>query len=231
MKLTRQQLKQIIKEEITTLVNEAGGAEKINLDNPGFGGSWCEKWEEIQANDPTMRLLEPEKWAAYKSKCDQEQNRQWLRDKEVDRGTRNPRGGSARNPEAEKTWDRRWGSGTITRTPGWRDVSENRMKLTKQQLKQIIKEELKDIKEVGGPWGPERYNPEDPSNTPEAIAKDEATTAMVNGLRAHLKNRGDLTPEALQHVILDVEEALVAGLEGVHIPAPEAPTGDEWGVS
>ena len=101
------------------------------------------------------------------------------------------------------------------------------MKLTKQLLKQTIKEELKDIKEVGGPWGPERYNPEDPSNTPEAIAKDEATTAMVNGLRAHLKNRGDLTPEALQHVVLDVEEALVAGLEGIHIPAPEVSTDAE----
>jgi len=142
MKLTKQQLKQIVKEEMTTLMNEAGGAEKIRLDNPGFGGSWCEKWEEIQTNDPTMRLFEPEKWAAYKSECDQEQNRQWLRDIEVDQGIANPRGGSVRNPEAEKTWDRRWGAGTMRRTPDWRDVSENKLKLTKQQLKQIVKEEM-----------------------------------------------------------------------------------------
>jgi len=142
MKLTKQQLKQIVEEEMTTLVNEAGGAEKIRLDNPGFGGSWCEKWEEIQTNDPTMRLFEPEKWAAYKSECDQEQNRQWLRDIEVDQGIANPRGGSVRNPEAEKTWDRRWGAGTMRRTPDWRDVSENKLKLTKQQLKQIVKEEM-----------------------------------------------------------------------------------------
>ncbi len=142
MKLTKQQLKQIVEEEMTTLMNEAGGAEKIRLDNPGFGGSWCEKWEELQANDPNMRLFEPEKWAAYKSECDQEQNRQWLRDIEVDQGIANPRGGSVRNPEAEKTWDRRWGAGTMRRTPDWRDVSENKLKLTKQQLKQIVKEEI-----------------------------------------------------------------------------------------
>ena len=115
------------------------------------------------------------------------------------------------------------------------------MKITKQQLKQIIKEELEvvltdpeakelfgdHVFEAGGPWGPERYDPEDPSNTPEAIAKDEATTAMMDGLRAHLKSRGDLTPEAIGHIVLDVEEAIVAGLEGVRIPVPEVSTGAE----
>ena len=115
------------------------------------------------------------------------------------------------------------------------------MKITKQQLKQIIKEELEvvltdpeakelfgdHVFEAGGPWGPERYDPEDPSNTPEAIAKDEATTAMMDGLRAHLRDRGDLTPEAIGRAVLDVEEAIVAGLEGVHIPAPEVSTGAE----
>jgi len=128
------------------------------------------------------------------------------------------------------------------------------MKITKSQLKQIIKEELTyvledqrgyrtigvapheededddeeaelaKVFEVGGPWGPERYDPGDPSNTPEAIAKDEATTAMVSGLKLHLSNRGDLTPEAIAHIVLDVEEAIVTGLEGVHIPAPEVST-------
>jgi len=123
------------------------------------------------------------------------------------------------------------------------------MKITKSQLKQIIKEELEvvltdpEAKEFFGNHvfeGGEgdhylgsgnprvgRYDPEDPSNTPEAIAKDEATTAMMDGLRAHLKSRGDLTPEAIGHIVLDVEEAIVAGLEGVHIPAPEVSTGAE----
>jgi len=125
------------------------------------------------------------------------------------------------------------------------------MKITKQQLKQIIKEELEvvltdpEAKELfgdhvfeGGPGGhylgsgnPRvgRYDPEDPSNTPEAIAKDEATTAMMDGLRAHLRGRGDLAPEAIGHIVLDIEEAIVAGLEGVHIPAPEVSADTESG--
>jgi len=117
-----------------------------------------------------------------------------------------------------------------------------REKLDRNILVQLIKEELEVIltdpeaKEFfgdnvfeGGDGGhylgsgnprAGRYDPEDSSNTPEAIAKDEATTAMMNGLKAHLRSRSDLTPEAVEHIFLDVEEALVAGLEGVHIPAP-----------
>ena len=224
MKLTKQQLKQIVKEEMTTLANEGvldalagglGGArhawskrkqgpdpEEFNrpLPDPGdddytlpldyrpdpraeeirqaisrrklekekeasarqvqkAAGEEIEKARKerefelgkqgkmLNSRGRVVRIadvIEAEEATKAREKFERSraQDRQRQRDIEIGQGIANPRGGSVRDPEAEKEWDRRWGAGTMRRTPGWADVSENKIKLTKQQLKEIIKEEL-----------------------------------------------------------------------------------------
>jgi len=84
------------------------------------------------------------------------------------------------------------------------------MKLTKQQLKQIIKEELKIIKETGGSWGPERYDPNEPSNTPDAIAKDEFTSELMDEVMVMIKEK--ISDERQWHDVYGKIEWKVVGL-------------------
>jgi hypothetical protein len=101
----------------------------------------------------------------------------------------------------EELWDRIYG----------RPVNEETM--TKQQLKQIIKEEIEKIIEVGGTWGHERYDPNEPSNTPGAIAKDEFVTELMGEVDTLINQ---MIPDKKQrrYMHVEIEEKIVDTLMG-----------------